>query len=937
MVAIVLMFYFNVDITLKASAQIESSDIQELWNLPTYQEYISKKEYLRPDSKLEINAVNYVNYSNIENIENYLEEKQSAILSKETGFAEYEFEISEAGFYEIFLLGANVEGKGGTIERKIYIDGKVPFQEANSVVIKRNWVDDGEITLDSAGDENAPLQKEVYAWQTTPLADTSGLNEGNLKFYLTEGKHTIRIESVREKYVLGKIILKGETTLPNYEEIKVEYEKNGYSTVDECVTIQAEKNALKSDKNLSATYDKASVCVTPYSSTNIKINIIGSNWNTSGQFLSWDFTPKKSGLYKIAVCYRQDGSDGRYVSRRLKINGEVPFEEAEAIRFPYTKDWVVDYLSNEKEDFLFYFEAGKKSTISLEVTLGDMTELIRKANNVLNSLQNDYNSILTITGAEIDAFRDYKFDKLIPDVLKDFSIQAKALTEIYDKLYEITGQHSQSTAVLKELVYDLKIMSHKPKKIANRLSNFKSNLGTYASFVLNCQQQPLSLDWISFTGNDDKTPILNNNIFKKSWHVISQFLYSFTKDYNYSSDFENGKEAITVWVGSGTIGGRDQAQIVRRMINDTFVTQKNIAVNLQLVTTSSLLSATLADVGPDVALQVDGASPMNYALRNAVIDLKQFSDFEEISKRFVDESMVPYSFDGKCYALPDTFSFPMMFVRLDIFDELNLDVPQTWEELLEVIPVINKKGMEIGVPHDFATYAMLMYQNGYDIYSEDALKTNMANKELLPVFEGFTELFTDYGLPLSYDFVNRFRNGEMPIAIADFTIYNQLSVFAPEIKGKWSFFAIPGTKDSNSDINRSVASVGTGSIIMSNSRNKRASWEFLKWWTEESSQYRFATELEGLLGVSARYSTANINAFSMLNWSPFELESILKQRAFAKGIPEVPGAYMTARYFNFAFLAVVNSGEEPAEEIRYYSNLINEELKEKQKEFGLNS
>lgn len=40
-----------------------------------------------------------------------------------------------------------------------------------------------------------------------------------------------------------------------------------------------------------------------------------------------------------------------------------------------------------------------------------------------------------------------------------------------------------------------------------------------------------------------------------------------------------------------------------------------------------LLKATLAGIGPDVALNVDSSLPVNYALRNAVYDLTNFDDF----------------------------------------------------------------------------------------------------------------------------------------------------------------------------------------------------------------------------------------------------------------------------------------------------------------------
>ena len=51
--------------------------------------------------------------------------------------------------------------------------------------------------------------------------------------------------------------------------------------------------------------------------------------------------------------------------------------------------------------------------------------------------------------------------------------------------------------------------------------------------------------------------------------------------------------------------------------------------------------------------------------------------------RFAQDAMVPYTYNDGVYALPLTQTYLMMFYRTDIFEEMNLKVPQTWDELLE--------------------------------------------------------------------------------------------------------------------------------------------------------------------------------------------------------------------------------------------------------------
>ena len=80
--------------------------------------------------------------------------------------------------------------------------------------------------------------------------------------------------------------------------------------------------------------------------------------------------------------------------------------------------------------------------------------------------------------------------------------------------------------------------------------------------------------------------------------------------------------SIEVWM---TLG-RDQANVVRNLIDTTFTKETGIKVDLKLTGADVLLKATLAGIGPDVALNVDSSLPVNYALRNAVYDLTNFDD-----------------------------------------------------------------------------------------------------------------------------------------------------------------------------------------------------------------------------------------------------------------------------------------------------------------------
>ena len=135
----------------------------------------------------------------------------------------------------------------------------------------------------------------------------------------------------------------------------------------------------------------------------------------------------------------------------------------------------------------------------------------------------------------------------------------------------------------------------------------------------------------------------------------------------------------------------------------------------------------------------------------------------------------------------------------------------------------------------------------------------MDTPEAYTAFKELTDLYTSYGIPVAANFFNRMRTGEMPIGIADFYFYIQLHVAAPELVGRWSIAPIPGTRKEDGSIDRSVGGIASQAcMIMADSEKKDIAWEFIDWWTSDEVQTRYGRELEAVIGMEARWNTANM-------------------------------------------------------------------------------
>jgi ABC-type glycerol-3-phosphate transport system substrate-binding protein len=254
-----------------------------------------------------------------------------------------------------------------------------------------------------------------------------------------------------------------------------------------------------------------------------------------------------------------------------------------------------------------------------------------------------------------------------------------------------------------------------------------------------------------------------------------------------------------------------------------------------------------------------------------------------------------------------------------------------------IMSVLAKNQMEFGMLPSEQIYAMLLYQNGGKYYNEGGISSALDSDIAVNTFKQYCEFYTDYGLDKTTTVEERFRTGECPIIIADYTVYNNLEVSAPDIAGLWDFTMVPGTRKEDGTVDHSVGCTGLASMIMADTEHPDACWKFLKWWTSADVQALYDREMESLMGSAARVATANKEAFEMLPWPVDTYHNLSAAFEWVKGIPQVPGGYYSWRNVNNAFYTVTTETDtaSPREELMDKVLYINEEIRYKRIEFGL--
>jgi ABC-type glycerol-3-phosphate transport system substrate-binding protein len=927
-----------------AAGNSSDQGILDYNNNNTYSNYMKKYEgAASPDRQVVIPGGDYSGSHNAQVSRTDYKDGTANVLawtkSDSDSWVEWSVQVPETGLYNIALDYLIPDANSRNLKVGLQLDGQTPFNEAAENDLNKTWKD-GPIKRDLSGNDITPEPTAVEMWNRLVFHDRLGMYDGDFQFYLTKGSHTIRIVSGDSNFYIKDLRLFREQQPPTYQQVEAQYEKDGFKpTTGQELKVQTENVDLKNESALVPLTDRSSSLTEPYDSYKLKLNMIGGqNWKENGQWISWKFTVPESGLYQIAFRYRQNLLQGLFSSRKIYIDGKVPFRELNTVRFPYGEDWQLKVLGDQ-QPYQFYLTKGEHE-MRMEVVIGDISSSVTAIENSIYQLNDLFRRVIMITGTQPDTLRDYFLDQQIPDLVDVLRKNSSVLTEQARQLQRITGQEGSITSLLQTIAFQLNDIAGDPSLMPKQFKSYQSNLGALSNWTMQVQSQTLDLDYFTVYSPKMPLPAVNENLWQKMGRLINQFIASYVVDYDEIGQTNpNAKTGITVWVGTG----RDQAAILKNLINNDFTPKTGINVNLQLVQ-GSLIEATLAGKGPDVALMVGNADPVNYAMRGALVDLSKFAGFDQVKKRFYDSAIVPFQYQNGTYALPETQIFEMMFYRKDILNQLGLKVPDTWSDFYKIVPFLERDHMDIGFtqisqtdptqsngPNMFVTF---LYQYGGTLYNRNLTQTTFDQPVAIKAFNDFTSLYQKYQFPLTYDFYSRFRIGQMPIAFQPFTQYNLLTVAAPEINGLWGMAPIPGTPQADGSIDRAQPSASTGSIMFNKTKDKEAAWKFLQWWTGADIQAKYGIGLEMLMGPAARYPTANIEAMKMLPWSTDVQRDILRSWTNVKGVPETPGSYITAQGLQNAFRDVTISNENPYATLTYWNNFINAEMRRKQLEFG---
>ena len=851
----------------------------------------------------------------------------------------FDVTIPEDGEY-ILSFEMAVPADSPPAEGQLTINGEFPLDGVEQVsfpVFYRNSSND--FPRDRYGNEALIRQERDARWSRYALRDNEFSQPYPLRFSLPAGQHHFEFTLTDGELAVSSLDLTAFAPYPAYTgylAAQTAAETSGFR-----LSLEAELPSFKNDTALRPASNR-SLSVTPYDTYCLLLNTLGGDsWITSGSTAWFAFEAPEDGLYELSLRALQNTRDNFTVFRRVTVNGEVPFAELNAFPFRSSTDWQDVPLGDESGAYHIFLREGV-NVIGIEATnspYAPAIETIQQALLDINALALEINRL---TGNQRDAFKEWDVANYIPDIEERLNAIAQRLTDDKETLLAIDPSGASAEILTYQMAIDnLRFLAEDPNQIPNYMSRFSEGTGSAAqqlgSLLPLLQEQPLALDRLDIHSPDMSADTPGVPFTTSLGEDIKRFIHSFQDDPYQQLGAETGE--LEVWINRP----RQYVDLMQQMADSIFTPQTGIPVKFSIMPDESkLILANAAGIQPDVALGVSTDKPYELAVRNALLDLRSFPDFDSYIRNFAPGTLLAYIIDDSVYALPETQDFWVTFYRRDILESLGLPVPQTWDEVIQILPELQRYGMNYNTPlsggtgvRGYLVTAPYLFNHDAPLYTADGFGTGLGSDEAIEAVRFMADSFTIYGMPLTTSsFFDGFRYGTLPLGISNATDYIKLMTAAPELAGLWGIDLYPATVLDDGTENRWATGSAQTGIIFRNTEQPEAAWEFLKWWMSSETQSAFQEQLLLSYGPEYLWFSANQEAFNNLAIPEEHRAVIAEQREWVQEPVRLPGSYMQERELSNVWNRIVFEGANPRAAIDRAITIINREITRKMEEFG---
>ncbi len=864
---------------------------------------------------------------------------------------ELTFSVPQDGVYALSMDYYSYDESILPAEFSMVLDGmdglngnpEPPFERMRSVQLPTRWTPSPEKATDRYGDEVVTIPNKVFAWMNAYLSDSGNRYSEPMLLELAAGTHTVNLTVKSGSFLLGAIRLSAPTSVPAYP---------GPQTASgnaKTIEIEGEDYSATNDSSIHAVveYDSA---VTPYQVDSTVLNTLDSDaFDSAGQMVEYTFDVEKDGLYYIALNYRQSDKTDFPVFVDVRVDGEIPNTAFQHYGMAYSTKYRQHTLADRDAKPLAVHLTAGRHTVSFTLTIDPISYILEEVEEIMSGVNDLALEITKVAGNNSDRYRDLTLSRYIPGLEEKLFGYADSLQALEESALRF-APGKDNVAVMASLLIaseQLRSLAENPDEIPYRIAELSSSTNSVNQYLANTVDSllecGLAIDRVWIYQEDSKLPSMPG-AFSSGFMQVKRFFSSFG-DQSYSTS-NTDKSHLQVWVNRPS----QYVQIMQKMIDEQFTPKTGIEVDISIMPDQyKLVLANSSGNTPDVATGINYTVPYELAIRGALADMTQFTDFQEVASVYEPGFFLTGTIGDQVFSMPETMNFWVLIYRTDVMTKLGLKIPDTMDDVVNMLPELQMRGLNFYYPtagmiamRNFHGTTPLIVQHGGSMYYGTAQEgTALGEETSVDGFTTLTDLFTVYDMPVNVDnFYQHFRNGDLPIGITDLGTYNMINNAAPELEGSWTIAPVPGTPIYNADgellkIDRSTCGCAESTVIFKSDAQREAmAWEFIKWWSSTEVQADFGITLQVTYGDEYLWNTANVEAFSQL---PLDADHKEVVQEFAKNVVDVarvPGTYMLEREMSNAFNSIVVDGENAQTRIDEAVKIINREIKRKLEEFG---
>ena len=827
---------------------------------------------------------------------------------------------------------------------RVRINDESQFMEMDTIAMRMVFYDETkDFPTNTFGDQSPPLTRRRATWQRDYFHDTTFSTATPFLFHLEAGENIIQLTNIAQSTYIGELTASPPVPIQTYAEYRASTPQTAPAQT-QTISLSGADYTEKNSADVVLTSIN-SVRATPVHPDMRLINAVAIN--EPGTAPTYEIYISENGLYALglyAITSRVDFET--FIT--VRINGEIPFQEFKNFNLHGNQrfddlNFQILYNRDTGDPFFVYLPAGVH-TLSITLEREPVMDISHNLRLVIEHVSQFVLEAQRITGTgSVDTTRSWNFTRYMPEAVPFLEAYRVVLQDAVYRLQYRTdaGVNADMLAETMIVFNMLDRLLEFPDDLPLHMTNLSGSINSVSALAgrlfgrLNHTQ--LEIDTIMLS--TDPAELVGSGA---TWW--DAFVYGAREvGVTFTSDRFNNRlddEYLNIWVAQRSIMEID---LLQNLTDTHFTPQTGIPVRISVMPDMNrLIMSAAANEVPDLGIGLPSWMPFDLASRNALHDMTEFPNFWEVAGQFPPGSMVSYAYLDGMFALPESLEFQVLIYRTDIFDTLELPIPDTWQDVLDILPELQRYGMNFGHPLSWGgalkflnlTWPFYM-QHGAELFTEDGIRPLIAEPDGVQSLRFMSDLFMRYSLPLEVpSFFDSFRRGELPIGIVTSGLYRGIRSGAREIQGLWDIAPLPGIQQEDGSVSRWFMANGHAAAMFRDSEKLDEAWEWLQWWLSAPVQVQYTQMMSSSFGELFFWFPSNPEAWHTVAMSHEHRMMVMDQMHWMREIQRVPGLYMVERAISNAWSSIVFQGVSPQRAADRASTIIHREVRRKMIEFG---